>query len=486
MTKEPIIDRRKRTKQISSLVFYTETLRLVKFYLRTFSFESSGEALRHFIASQINKKQSLTESSNEITPNTGSNNISPPDYDSNASGGYGRNGCFVSLNDDPRGEFLEEMRILVLSLIPAVEKESKNTLQIYHLFLHLLELLLDHRKFKHKKISEFLNTNFSLDSDDLIGHACRGNYGMLINMKPELGPFLEELQVHGRIGSEALQRKYGISDALMNIVTGKFTDFRNTLEEDCYFIFHNIRSESSSELLKVFDGKLEIFLHHDDSFLRLMFLLAYPGAKLRDVEKCFEELFFETFDDDYLMGLEFLAFSRKCHFYFEYLVEKIPLNCVAIESLIKFSTRNNLKKDLMMSNFGYYMQEQMDYDQLCRFILTNKIRSFKYEKKFMEYFIDNFDRFRFFVTDEMSEDCAIQFINNMSNISFADEHALQCIFTSEYFFTFVDRIINSLSLRDDLGEQLIWELINKLFENEKQFGVPLKKYKAILAKKFIK
>lgn len=492
-------NKNRRAERITNMVFYTEVLRLVKFYLHSFSFDTSAESLRHFVDLQSKKAGHKGNGSSPQEVSTCSGVCTG--VCRSERGALVRDSSSVECNDirdssmhircdDQKCLFLEEVRILILSLIPTVEKRSRESLQRYHLFVHLIELSLDSQKTKHQKASEFLNANFALDADDVVGHACRGNYGALISISPELGPAVEMLSMHrggmSREELQELQERYSIPKFLMKILTGRFRDFRNSLEEDCYFLLHSLQTHSSSAFLRVFDGDLQALSSQESSFVRLVFLLVYPSTDLRSFERCFEDLFSETFDDDHLVGLDFLAFSRKCRFYFDYLVQSIPLNCITVESLVRFATKNGLRKDPIILKFGYLLQEQGEYDQLCRFVLNNKIQGFKYKKDFLEYFIANFDRFRFFVSDGMAEDRSMRFISAMSSIDFVDEASLRDMFRSEHFLWFVEKIMSSLSARNDLSEKVVLDLMNMLFEHENQSGVSLKDHKSTLAKKLIK
>jgi len=464
--------------EITSLAFYTETLRLIKFYLQTYLFNTSSESLQCFVnthstsAPQDGNSSSIEEKCIDVTHTDG------PEPQRKA-------GKYQKLI------FLEEIRVTILSLIPTIEKESREKLQHCHLYIHLVELLVDEHKSKYQKVNEFLNTNFVLNPDDLLGHAIRGNYGALAAIDPTLSSVLEEMNALGRSGLESkeireIQKRHKVPSALMSIISGEFRDFKDTLEMDCYYLLHGISAECTSNILRVFDGDLGVLEAQTSSFVRLIFLLACPTADLRDLEKCFESLFHETFKIDNLIGLDFLAFSRKCQFYFPFLVETIPLNCVAVEALIRFASKNRLDKTPVIERFAHLLLDQKEYDQLCRFVLKNKIGGLRYTKEFMAYLAENYDRFRFFVPDEMAGDKAIQFASNLSRLAYVDGPTIRDMFRSEYFIWFVDVIVGSVSGRDDLGEDTILELMNMLFERERELSVSLRDHKHALTKKLLR
>lgn len=462
----------KRESGIESLVFYAETLRLVRFYLQSYSFETPADSLQYF----VDLKASLKASSSTIERERMEQSEAESESAKTRPG--------MTVKNYQRTLLLEEIRILILSLIPTVDKRSREVLQIHHLYIHLIELTLDGQKSKYQKVNEFLNANFTLDEDDLIGHACRGNYGSLVKMDPALGPALEELNMKGDI--EKIQRKYRLSSALVKVLSGRFRDIKSSLELDCYSLLHRHQTTCSSELLQVFDGNFSVLQQQENCFTQLVFLLAYPTPNLRELEKCFEGLFLETFEKDYVIGLDFLSFSRKCQFYFPYLIKSVPLNCVTVESLIRFTAKNKLSKELVTTKFASVLQEKGEYDQLCRFILNNKITDFEYSKEFMRYFADNYDRFRFFISGEIVSDDAIKFIGNLSRVEYIDEISLQEVFRSKYFLWFADEITNAVSSRGDLSEKAILELINILFERETEVGVSLKEHKHLLTKRLLK
>lgn len=477
-------------KTPEDIMFYTETLKLIKIYLQTISFKNSSESLQNFIK-LLNKSNINIETGDAIDLSSIEccevDNIKKEHIKNISSMNIGFR-IVKTPNINQKILFLNELRILILTALQIVNQTTKARLQRYHLYLHLLELSLDNQKSKSQKIIEFLNANFALDSDDIIGHAIRGNYGTVIDIAPEYSIAIEEIRNKSLSREEIkiLKKKYKIPDLIIEIITGNYKDFKNSLEKDNYFVFHELEDSVSSPLLKIFDGDNSLLANQDDCFIKLMFLLTNPVNDLRIFENQFEKLFFETFYSDPFLGLEFLAFSRKCSFYFEYLIAEIPLNNITTESLIRFAIKNELNKDILIDKYAYILQDRNDYEQLCKFILNYKIVSFDFKKESLEYFIDHFDNIKLFIPNEMLNSETMVFLKNLNEISTVEESITLEIFCSKYFLWFIDRIFDSLLKRENIEEKTIFKLINILYEYETQKGIILKEYKTILAKLLIK
>lgn len=468
---------------IKNPMFYTEFLRSVKAYLHSYSFKSPVEALEAFSKMHINNSIAYR--------NWDSIEENPINNEKVKEKGDFHHGCNFTVCEDQKINFLEELRILILNIIQIVEPPYRKTLQRYHFFIHLLELSLDKKKTGYMKINEFLNANFAIDSADLILNACRGNYGVIAEFRPELSSALEELQ-HLRakkVGKEEFliwKEKYGVSNLLFKILTGEYRDFTNSLEEYCYFLHHGIEYKCTDDIVRIICGDIRPMHTLEPGLLKLVFLLVYPSPEISKYERCFETLFQETFDMDCLIGLEFLSFSRKCAFYFDYLINKITLNCVMVESLMRFATKNSLCKDFIIKRFSHYLQDHRCYEQLCRFVLNNSIYDFAYKKEFMEFFIKNFTRFREFASDKMMKDPGIFFISKISNLECLDESSIKELFKSKYFPFFSDQIIHFITTKEDLDEKTILEFINSLFDFESKLGISFKDHKTALAQKLLK
>lgn len=471
------ISSEKSNDRIENIVFYTDMMRLIRIHLRFFSHRNSSESLAAFIKSHSRSCDSVenmpiqADRMSEISSRSSSLKYSV-------------------VFEDQKILFLNELRILVLSVIKSVSKNSQKTLQRYHFFLHLIELSLDSTKDAYQKMNEFLNVNFVLDPKDIVSHASRGNYGEVININPSLGPAIEELHAMASPKQKQIlldwKEKHNIPDSIFRILTGEHKEFDNDLERYCYYKLHNIGCDFTCDTIDMINGNTGSMKTLKPGFLKLMFILVYPCAEIKEYERCFEKLFSECFEMDYLVGLDFLSFSRKCNFYFKYIIDRIPLNCITVESLIRFSQKNGLNKTLIAEKFAYMLQNKKEYDQLCRFILSNTIINFKYSKDFMRYFIDHFDKFRFFASDEIMKDGAIRFMSNMSNIESIEESGIMEIIQSEYFLYFVDDVFHSIKLRENLSEKFILGVIGVLYDIENSTGVVMKSYKSILAHKLIR
>ena len=458
---------------VECLAFYSETLRLIKFYINCLSNEAPPALA---LSSFIQKYKDRNSEDSIIYSNIQTCKI---DYKENYKD---------VINSQKQLIFLEELRILTLVTIPSVNKNSKKVLQRYHIFLHLFELSIQNSKTKYQKVQEFLETNFSIDKNCIIANACRGNYGKVIELQPSLESAIEELYKIDKMNKKdvfAWKKRHFIDDLLATVLTGKFRNFSNRYEEYCYHLFHNIPSNFSDSLLDILDGNFEIMKNEPSGWLQLIYFLTIGNGSLKECERCFEKMFLESFNSDFLTGLYFLSFSRKCEFYFSYLLDLIPLNCLTVESLIRFSMKNKLKKDLIIDRYSDYLQKEGKFEQLCRFILNHGTINFVYTKEFMTFFINNFDKFRPFIKEEIKDDATINFICRMSSLDTICEQFISFLFFAKYFEWYCEEIIISLSKRCDLSDKIILEAINTVFELERSKGVSLNHLKSILAQKLI-
>lgn len=469
------MDKEKYKKSpVESLVFYTETHRLIKFYLNCFSSEIPAVALSLFL--ETHKKNNLEQFEND-------DNIETQQIDQLVKESY------ISDEKEKKIVFLEELRILVLATISSIDRNSKRILQRYHLYLHLFELSLSSEKSKYQKVHEFLESNFTTEKSDSIRNACRGNYGQIIALEPSLSIAIEEIHKIDKFDKIAIsnwKKRHSISDNLAKALTGNFRDFTNRYDEYCYFLLHDIPFTFSDSLLNILDCDYQIMKNESDGWLKLIYLLTVGSGNIRDYEKCYEILFFETFRSDFLIGLDFLSFSRKCVFYFPYLLDSIPLNCLTVESLIRFAARNGFEKSKIVDKYSLYLQESNEFEQLCRFILTHGALNLTYTQNFMDFFIKNFDRFRSFTKIMEINDEAIRFIHKMSALDDLCEESIRFLLSSVYFEWYCEEIALSLSNRVDLPDQIILEAMNAVFELERVKGVSLNVIKSVLAKKLIK
>lgn len=456
---------------IENLAFYTDTLRLIEFYLNCLSNEPPATALASFFKKykEENNEDSIIYS-----------NI------------QGKDNCLEqkeSINTEKIVFFLEELRILILQTMSRVNKNSVKILQRYHIFLHLFELSIQDSKSKYKKVYEFLESNFKIDYNCTIKNACRGNYGRVIELQPSLGAAIEELHRVDKNNKNEVsdwKRKFGVSEVMTKICIGKFKDFDNPYEEYCYYLFHEIPCNFSDSLLDILDKKFNIIDSEPPGWLRLIYNLTVGNGNLRDCEKSFEKLFFQIFEKDFLIGLDFLSFSRKCEFYFPYLLDSIPLNCMSIENLIRFVTKNKIKKEMLVDRYCEYLKNAGDYERLCRFILNHGTVNFKYSKEFMTFFIENLDRFRSFIKKEVKDDEAINFIFRMNSLNTLCIEYIHYLLSSKYFEWFAHDIVISISNRNDLPDSIILEAMNAVFELQKSAEIPLDYLKSKLAQKLIK
>lgn len=391
--------------------------------------------------------------------------------------------------------FVEELRIHTLGWINRAKREWKNTLKRYHIHLHLIELYLEENKTMYEKINDLLNTNFALKPSNIIGNACRGNYGILVSHNPTLAEAFEKFG-DARLDKQSLiewKIKFNIPNDLFQVVSGDFVDFDNRLEEHCYRLLHGIETKHKDEFTEVLDGKIGIIYRNrresafpEDTFLKLISILLSPQEfSLREAELCFEELFHQTFDFDYQTGLDFLAFSRKISFYFYYLLDSINLNSLTVETLLRFCRRHALSSSTLLNDYAAILLEDGEYGQLCRLIICNTISDFQYTKPFLVYFISEFHNFRKFVPDNFKSDPSIIFLEIMSNAENLSNESLALLLRNDLFDMFADEIVDLFLKSEDLSEPLGFKLADRLFQLEHKTGISRKDKRNSIARKII-
>lgn len=445
--------------------FHTRTLKAISRYLKNALDCTPRSALQSFACSEHCRHDPSTASSQTV---------------------YTDDGC--SQESANRRRLASELRITVLMCLGHAGKGNRAVLRRYHLYAHLMELGLDRLKSMHQKLREFLNTNFAPYPNDIVGHACRGNYEEIARHSPVLAPAFGEYGSMGRT-REALgawQKKFGVPNSIAVVLSGHYRGIENRLEEHCYKLLHGVESGYSDEYTRILQGDFGPLEQDQRGWVRLAALMTTSrNAPLREYESCFEHLFHETFDLDFQIGLEYLSYSRKCVFYFDVLADRIPLDGMSVEALLGFAHRNGLNPTGLVKRYGRVLQELGEYELLCSLVLRYSIGDFGYTKDTMQYFIRNLPRLRPLAAEHFTTHSTGLFIAGMSNMESLEEERMGTVLESEYFGWFYDEITESMLKRDDVSDEVMLSLVGKLLETESKTGTSTKDAKARVMQKLI-
>lgn len=386
-----------------------------------------------------------------------------------------------------RRRLIGELRVAVLMCLSLAKKCDRTVLRRYHFYTHLMELGMDIQKSMCQKLREILNTNFALHPNDVIGHACRGNYEEIARYNSMLMSTYEEPdRIHTTKASGTWEKKSGMPRGLSEILSGQYKGFGNRLEEHCYKLLHGMESSYSDDYTRILQGNFESLVQSQKGWLKLGALMATArNASLREYESCFECLFHETFELDFKIGLEYLSYSRKCVFYFDSLVDKVPQDAISIGTLLSLARINGLDLTGLVRRYGGILQESKEYEELCNLVLKYSISDFGYSRDSMVYFIKNFPRLRPLAAKCFKTHAAGMFIASMSSMESLEEELLHKVLESKYFSWFYDEITDSILRRGDVSDELMLSLIGRLLETESRTSTSTRDAKARVMEKLI-
>lgn len=516
MTKEPfkMMDKINLTKK--EIVFFDELLRIINDLIKKSSSKTPIDCLECFIKtySEPVENQKIVER----LANTSQSTIvfsSENSWDANILQGIPiseNDSLFPTITDNMQPSrieyrkinkerlklFVDDLRVLVLTCKHKSVGEWRNRLKFYNIFLHLLSLSFDDNKTLYLKLKEFLDENFALDPEDIIGNLCRINYQPLTDKNPK---YLEALEEFNHINADESklkiwQKAYNVPNTILKVLQGKYKNFDNRLEEYCYHLFHNIESDYTDDFVQILKGQYQnlsnsrIFTYYDDNVLKLICYFIDPkNVSIRDFERCFENIFHLIFDLDYHTGMEYLAFSPKCAFYFDSLIEIIPLNSLTVETLLRYAEYNQISNVKLLESYGQILHSKKDFEQLARFVISNSVKKFDYSKEFIDFFIDNFDKYRAFISLQHQENPVINFIYAMSiskHLECLEDDILKVLLNFDFFSWYFRDTVEIFIKQPNLNERIAFELIQKLFQIEAKLGISTKEYRHILALKIIK
>lgn len=392
-----------------------------------------------------------------------------------------------------KSSFIKAIRNLILKFVQLGKRNvniDKKMLSLYHIHTHLIELSMDTDKPIHARLREFLNINFTLKPDDLLGNLLRGNYVLIMKSFPELETAIAEyIEIKTQnISLSEWERKHNINIQVKNILLGRYKNFSNKTEEFLYKTEHGIFSDETDIFIEAIQGNFTSIIKNlmkDDnsalSYIRLIYLLVSPAnLTICDFEKCFEVIFKDLYKFDNLLALGLLSYSRKCSFYFENLIDdfKIQNN---IDRFIEYATENELYYLNLVRRYEKELIVLENFDCLCKFIIKYDLDDLELSRMAVSYFIDNFSNYSADIQYPLRG--IFRFVDLIRCLKFLDEENLVFLINSRYFDYYISEISSSIISRSDASERLCFYLIEMLFKYENRTGISTKIIKSRIAQK---
>lgn len=455
--------------RIDDMEFHAETLRIIQGYLKGFSDGPPAKALRCFTEHLCGGRQEDV------------------------------------LNRARRG-FMEEIRRLLLCMLLKKGTSNRVLLKKYHLYTHLMELHFTENTCLFRKTNSFLNTNFKLRDDDFAGHACRGNLGELVRLRPDLTAAIGEFaaikrQTHTEYNAPNFQErkilkasrlnewrsKYSIRKDLFDILSGNYKNFNSGMEEFCYDLAYDNKTEYADPYVEILGGNFDGLANRPPGWLKLIVFLVYDKrTALREYEILFESMYFETLCIDHRVSLGFLSYSRASEYHFGAMLNRTPLDSPAMESLISFSSRSQANNQQMLHMYANILQTRGGYEHLCRLILEHSIHSFSYKKEFLVYFIKNFGRLESLAQESFTNDRTGRFVYLMHHIAGADHVSLEFLIKHEYSGWVIGDIVDKLVTCRSASDILLVKCLESVVRLGRDGAVLAPGLKARLIKKMTK
>ncbi|KAI5150332.1 hypothetical protein ENBRE01_1433 [Enteropsectra breve] len=493
LVKEP---KASRPEEITDMELYTETLRIIEMHLKSYCSSTPRRSLDYFVKRVCQKEIPMNPIENRALKQV-TNRQSPIKAGSRdgllatriKSQAYTR----IESASTKRLYFIEELRMLILKTLMKKDIAGKELLKKFHLHAHLIELhLLKNCSFV-EKLNTFLNTNFRLYDSDIIGHACRGNLGTIKALKPELSQAMEELSqlllkpdMHDEISE--LCNRHHIDGRLKAIFCGKYNCFQDELEKYCYCLSYKVEAkEPCNEYLSILRGDFTPLLQSSSVWIQLIGAIAFSAPlSLKRYEKMFEEISLLVQPLDYQISLDYLAYSRTSEFYFNTLLNKIELNHLTVETLVSFSQRNSIDNTILLGKYLEILEERCDYEQMIRFILNHEIDVRELAPGLVAYFIENYERFRSFVPENLLKNRTVAFVKNVAELFRCSYEGLCDMLKEELFDEYVNEIIDRMVINSNIDDYLMLRCMEKILSLEKTKNIDLSATKRKIADKFIK
>lgn len=397
--------------------------------------------------------------------------------------------------------FIDELRFLILCNIDNSNKYINKILKSYHAILHLISL-------KHKYscdyqiINEFLNSNWHLKDEEVELHAIRGNFGKIVLYYPELQEAIEELCIlENKLRKKKInlqtyeilhcewKNKYGdmLPKKIKEIVCGEKVVFNEHWTEIlCYKLAYKNDNFSIIKFIKDIDVDLndEIYFILSNQYeelskktsLWLKLVLNFIFFKSRiHVYECITDIAAYLYDCDWHVALEYFSFTLFSDFYFRKICEKVEMNPVIFDYLIRYSKRNGINSDSLCKAYSKYLINKKDYENLLSLVTTVEIPELNKNRDFIEYLIKNIEHLKIFDVDFFNKTVLGRFlylyINLIVKNNSLKSHELDELFDIEITNQFITNIMDNLIHKKNVDEKILIKFLNYMNNFQKDLNL---------------
>lgn len=403
-----------------------------------------------------------------------------------------------------RLNFIEDLRIAIISMLRTPDKKERCILKQYHSILHLVSLKLKGKASPYHVVNEWLNTNNYLDDSQTKLHAMRGNFGKIIKEHPQLRDAVEELCIfenHLREG-KVTKREYDIiknkwrsrydskiPKDLRHILTGEYIPFNeNWTEKLCYYLSYNncqmtfkqaldkIENLNRDDLIvHILRGDSEKLFRSTNGWLNLVLQFFYTPTSRKDVFDIFKVIGERLIDVDWQLSLDYFSFTVYSLYYFDKLCTSIDLNPIVFDFLFRYARKNHLDTFNLLHLYSNHLLEERNYLLLIEFMTSCDFYNVKFTPEFVEFLINHYCEISHCFNDTFNNLPVGKYIKTFIRL-FRDQEEptrndLDIIFDSSYTLYIFPSIFELTSKAERHCARTISKCMDFLYEKEKDLNL---------------
>ncbi|KAF9764318.1 hypothetical protein NGRA_0660 [Nosema granulosis] len=399
-----------------------------------------------------------------------------------------------------RLNFIEDLRIAIISMLRTPDKKERYILKQYHSILHLVSLKLKRKTSPYQIINEWLNTNTYLDDSQIKLHAMRGNFGKIVKTFPQSRDAIEELCIfenHIREGKIS-EREYDIiknkwrnkyesvlPEEVKDILTGDYEPFdEHWTEKICYYLAYSnncapfedvlnrvVDIDNEDILVNILKGDSEKLLMKSNGWLNLVLQFFYMPISRKDVFDIFNLIGERLIGIDWQLALDYFSFTVFSLYHFDNLCTSIDMNPVVFDFLFRYARKNNLDTSNLFRIYSNHLLENESYFLLLEFMTTCGFYDVKFSCEFVEFIIVNYDDVKKHFNDCFSSLPALKyvrcFIRLFKEQIEPNKEELEIVFNNSYTL-YLFRIVFELTTKAKTHcARTISKCMDFLYEKEK-------------------